>query len=79
MRPSAPAILGYNEPSVDQAVADTSTARVGDGVGVTNTEIDLAEKLVDIIPSYEQVLLTVRDQKHLVTRVGWQGLRLDAG
>jgi glutamate-1-semialdehyde 2,1-aminomutase len=53
-----PPILGHNDPDVDRAVAET--ARVVDlmGVGVTPQEIELAEKIVELIPSIDQVLLT---------------------
>ncbi len=52
------AILGYNDASVDSAVATTSRELGLCGVGVTPVEIDLAERLVDLVPSYERVLLT---------------------
>jgi glutamate-1-semialdehyde 2,1-aminomutase len=54
-----PALLGHNDPDVDRAFAEA--ARVVDlmGVGVTPIEVELAEKLVAVIPSLERVLLTV--------------------
>jgi glutamate-1-semialdehyde 2,1-aminomutase len=53
-----PPLLGHNDPEVDEAAA--ATARVVDlmGVGVTDIEIELAEKLVALFPSFERVLLT---------------------
>ncbi len=54
-----PALLGHNDPDVDRAFA--AAARVVDltGVGVTPLEVELAEKLVSVVPSLERVLLTV--------------------
>jgi glutamate-1-semialdehyde 2,1-aminomutase len=54
-----PALLGHNDPDVDRAFAEH--ARVVDllGAGVTPVEIELAEKLVSVVPSLERVLLTV--------------------
>jgi glutamate-1-semialdehyde 2,1-aminomutase len=54
-----PALLGHNDPDVDRAFAEA--ARVADltGVGVTPVEVELAEKLVSVVPSLERVLLTV--------------------
>jgi len=54
-----PALLGHNDPDVDRAFAEH--ARVVDlmGVGVTPVEVELAEKLVSVVPSLERVLLTV--------------------
>jgi len=53
-----PQILGHCDPDVDRAVAETSRRIDIAGVGVTDEEVALAEKLVAIVPSYEQVLLT---------------------
>jgi glutamate-1-semialdehyde 2,1-aminomutase len=54
-----PPILGHNDPDVDAAV--TAAIRTIDnmGVGVTPQEIELAEALVDLVPSFEKVLLCV--------------------
>jgi glutamate-1-semialdehyde 2,1-aminomutase len=54
-----PALLGHNDPDVDRAFSEH--ARVVDlmGVGVTPVEVELAEKLVSVVPSLERVLLTV--------------------
>ncbi|MEO9174041.1 MAG: aminotransferase class III-fold pyridoxal phosphate-dependent enzyme, partial [Gaiellales bacterium] len=54
-----PALLGHNDADVDRAFV--ATARVVDlmGVGVTPIEVELAEKLVAVVPSLERVLLTV--------------------
>jgi glutamate-1-semialdehyde 2,1-aminomutase len=53
-----PPLLGHNDPDVDEAAA--ATARRVDlmGVGVTDVEIELAEKLVGLYPSFDRVLLT---------------------
>jgi glutamate-1-semialdehyde 2,1-aminomutase len=47
-----PPLLGHNDPDVDGAVA--AAAREG----VTRIEVELAEKLVELVPSVERVLLT---------------------
>lgn len=53
-----PPLLGHNHPGVDAAAARVSAANDLMGIGVTRTEIELAEKLVEHVPSVEQVLLT---------------------
>ena len=53
-----PPLLGRNDPDVDSAVAETARVLDLPGVGVTPIEIELAERLVDLIPSFEKVLLT---------------------
>ena len=53
-----PALLGHNDPDVDRAFAETARAVDLMGVGVTPIEVELAEKLVEIVPSFERVLLT---------------------
>ncbi len=50
-----PPLLGHNDPDVDAAAASASGLM---GVGVTPVEIELAERLVDVVPSLEKVLLT---------------------
>ncbi len=50
-----PPLLGHNDPDVDGAVAGAAGLM---GVGVTPVEIELAERLVDAVPSLEKVLLT---------------------
>jgi glutamate-1-semialdehyde 2,1-aminomutase len=50
-----PPLLGHNDPDVDAAVARAASLL---GVGVTPVEIELAERLVDAVPSLEKVLLT---------------------
>ena len=53
-----PPLLGHNDPDVDAAVAATAQ-RVGlMGVGVSSVEVELAERLVELVPSVEKVLLT---------------------
>jgi glutamate-1-semialdehyde 2,1-aminomutase len=53
-----PPLLGHNDPDVDAAVAETARTVGLMGVGVTRIEVELAERLVDIVPSVEKVLLT---------------------
>ena len=53
-----PQILGHCDPDVDRAFAETARRVDVLGVGITEEEITLAEKLVEIVPSFEQVLLT---------------------
>jgi len=53
-----PPVLGHNDPDVDAAVAHTIRKVSLPGVGVTPVEIELAEKLVQAVPSVESVLLT---------------------
>jgi glutamate-1-semialdehyde 2,1-aminomutase len=53
-----PPLLGHNDPDVDAAVSRTGGAVGNMGVGVTPVEIELAEKIVEHVPSAEQVLLT---------------------
>src|SRR5439155_26899762 len=48
----------HNDPDVDGAVA-TAARSVGlMGVGVTAVEVELAERIVELVPSVEEVLLT---------------------
>src|SRR5262245_50095493 len=54
-----PPLLGHNDPDVDRAVAETGARVDNMGVGVTTVEIELAEKLVELVPSIERVLLTM--------------------
>ncbi len=53
-----PPLLGHNDPDVDAAVARTAESVGLMGVGVTQVEVELAEQLVELVPSLEQVLLT---------------------
>ncbi len=53
-----PPLLGHNDPDVDGAVAAAGRSVGLMGVGVTEVEVELAERLVDVVPSLEQVLLT---------------------
>ena len=53
-----PPLLGHNDPDVDAAAASTARTLGLMGVGVTEVEIELAERLVDAVPSLEKVLLT---------------------
>ena len=53
-----PPLLGHNDPDVDAAAAEAGRSVGLMGVGVTNVEIELAERLVAAVPSLEKVLLT---------------------
>jgi glutamate-1-semialdehyde 2,1-aminomutase len=53
-----PALLGHNDPDVDRAYTDMARTVDLMGVGVTPVEVELAEKLVEIVPSFERVVLT---------------------
>nr|WP_055503916.1 aspartate aminotransferase family protein [Nonomuraea pusilla] len=53
-----PPLLGHNDPDVAGAVAEAGRKLDLCGVGVTEGEIELAETLVELIPSMERVLLT---------------------
>ena len=53
-----PPLLGHNDPDVDAAVAAAARTVGLMGVGVTPIEVELAEKICELVPSVEQVLLT---------------------
>lgn len=53
-----PTILGHADPDVDAAVIDTIPRIDLIGVGVTALEVALCERLTQLMPSMEQVLLT---------------------
>ena len=53
-----PPLLGHNDPDVDGAVAQCARDVGLMGVGVSRVEVELAEKIVEHVPSVEQVLLT---------------------
>lgn len=53
-----PLVLGHNHPVVNAAVRDAMEHVDLMGVGVTEGEVELAEKLAEHIPSAERVLLT---------------------
>ena len=46
-----PPLLGHNDPDVDGAVAAAGRSVDLMGVGVTPVEVELAERLVDAVPS----------------------------
>ncbi len=52
-----PIILGHNHPAVNEAVAQAMTRVDLTGVGVTELEIRLAEKIVEHLPAAEMALL----------------------
>ena len=53
-----PLILGHNHPIVNEAVRAATEGIDLMGAGVTLPEIELAERLVELVPSAERVLLT---------------------
>src|SRR5579884_1600136 len=53
-----PPLLGHNDPEVDAAVAAAARSVGLMGVGVTEIEVELAERICELVPSVEQVLLT---------------------
>ncbi|GLY85707.1 aspartate aminotransferase family protein [Actinoallomurus iriomotensis] len=53
-----PPLLGHNDPDVSAAVAEAGRTVDLCGVGVTTAEVELAEALVELVPSVEKVLLT---------------------
>src|SRR6266571_5504208 len=53
-----PPLLGHNDPDVDGAVAAAARTVGLMGVGVTEIEVELAERIVELVPSVERVLLT---------------------
>lgn len=53
-----PLILGHNHPRVNAAVRAVTERLDIIGVGVTDIEVELAEKLTELIPSAERALLT---------------------
>lgn len=53
-----PPLLGHNDPDVDAAVAAVAAGVDNMGVGVTPVEVEVAERIVEHVPSIEKVLLT---------------------
>jgi glutamate-1-semialdehyde 2,1-aminomutase len=53
-----PPLLGHNDPDVDGAVAAAARSVGLMGIGVTEIEVELAERICSLVPSVEQVLLT---------------------
>jgi glutamate-1-semialdehyde 2,1-aminomutase len=53
-----PPLLGHNDPDVDRAAIETAQHLDLMGVGVTDVEIALAQKLVENFASFDRVLLT---------------------
>ena len=54
-----PTVLGHNDADVDRAVAETARRLDLMGIGVTHVEVELAERIVELVPSVEKVLLTL--------------------
>src|SRR2546421_2813633 len=53
-----PPLLGHNDPDVDAAVASTARSVGLMGVGVSEVEVELAERICELVPSAQRVLLT---------------------
>ena len=53
-----PQVLGHADPDVDRAFFETARRVDLMGVGVSEQEIVLAEKIVDLVPSVERVFFT---------------------
>jgi glutamate-1-semialdehyde 2,1-aminomutase len=53
-----PPLLGHNDPDVDGAVAAAAKSVGLMGVGVSEIEVELAERICALVPSVERVLLT---------------------
>ena len=53
-----PPLLGHNDPDVDGAVAAAAKSVGLMGIGVSEIEVEVAEKIVSLLPSVEKVLLT---------------------
>ena len=53
-----PVILGHNHPSVNAAVHAAIERSTSSALGVTDIEVELAEKVASLVPSAERVLLT---------------------
>src|SRR5215831_1208837 len=53
-----PPLLGHNDPDVDAAVSATARSVGLMGVGVSEVEVELAERICEHVPSVERVLLT---------------------
>jgi glutamate-1-semialdehyde 2,1-aminomutase len=53
-----PPLLGHGDAEVDRAAAEAVRRVDLMGVGITELEVELAERLVEHVPSVEQVLLT---------------------
>jgi glutamate-1-semialdehyde 2,1-aminomutase len=53
-----PPLLGHGDPDVDAAVAATARSVGLMGIGVTEVEVELAERICALVPSAERVLLT---------------------
>ncbi|MGW6457104.1 aspartate aminotransferase family protein [Streptomyces sp. NPDC055078] len=53
-----PALLGHNDPDVAAATTAAGAELALPGVAVTDAEVTLAERLTELVPSIEKVLLT---------------------
>lgn len=54
-----PLLLGHNDADVNRAFHDGIHRLDLAGVAITPVEVELAEKLVELVPSFERVILTV--------------------
>ena len=50
-----PIVLGHKDPDVDRAVTETAGQLDPSGIGATELELELAERLVQLVPSIEKV------------------------
>jgi glutamate-1-semialdehyde 2,1-aminomutase len=53
-----PILLGHRDPDVDRAVTDALGRLDPAGIGATPLELELAERLVSLVPSVEKVHFT---------------------
>ena len=53
-----PPLLGHGDPDVDRAAAEAARRVDLMGVGITELEVELAERLVEHVPSVDRVLVT---------------------
>ena len=74
-----PAILGHCHPGVNRRVRETVDEIDLLGVGTTEGEIRLAEKIVQHVPSAEMALLCNTGSEATHPRCASPGLRRDAG
>ena len=74
-----PPLLGHNDPDVDSAVAATARSVGLMGVGVSEVEVELAERICELVPSAERVLLTETGSEATSTRCASRARQRGAG